>query len=89
VASKEMPDSDGKLVGHNGSGSLMIAFLHKDGIESHSLVAWGQSADPESPHYVDQSEKLYSPRKLKPTWFTKEELMEHLESTRTITVPGR
>jgi len=89
VASKEMPDSDGKLVGHNGSGSLMIAFLHKDGIESHSLVAWGQSADPESQHYVDQSEKLYSPRKLKPTWFTKEELMEHLESTRTITVPGR
>lgn len=87
VSSRELPDSDGKYVAYNGSGSLMIAFLYPDGIESHSLVSWGQSADPESPHYVDQSEKLYSPRRLKPTWFKKEELLENLESTRTITVP--
>ncbi|NLN93713.1 MAG: penicillin acylase family protein [Candidatus Hydrogenedens sp.] len=87
VSSKEMPDSGGKLIGHNGSGTLMIAFLYPDGIESHSLVSWGQSADPQSPHHVDQAEKLYSSRRLKPTWFAKDELLQNLESTTTITVP--
>ena len=87
VSSKEMPDSGGKLIGHNGSGTLMIAFLYPDGIESHSLVSWGQSADPQSPPHVDQAEKLYSSRRLKPTWFAKDELLQNLESTTTITVP--
>ena len=71
VATKETPEGSGKYVAFNGSGTLMLSFLHKDGIESYSLVAWGQSADPESPHYVDQSEKLYANRKMKPTWFKK------------------
>lgn len=87
VATRETPKGSGKYVGYNGSGTLMISFLHEDGIESYSLVAWGQSADPNSPHYVDQSEKLYANRKMKPTWFKKEDLLKNLESKKIITIP--
>lgn len=87
VATEETPKGSGKYVGYNGSGSLMVSFLHKDGIESYSLVAWGQSADPDSPHYVDQSEKLYTNRRMKPTWFKKEDLLKNLESEKTIEIP--
>jgi acyl-homoserine lactone acylase PvdQ len=66
---------------------MMISFLHKEGIESYSLVAWGESGDPNSPHHVDQSEKLYTNRKLKPTWFKKEDLLKNLESEKVIVVP--
>jgi len=87
VAMREEEKGSGRYVAYNGSGSLMISFLHKDGIESYSLVAWGQSGDPNSPHYVDQSEKLYSPRKMKPTWFKKEELFKNVESEKTLNLP--
>lgn len=87
VATKETPEGSGKYVAFNGSGTLMLSFLHNDGIESYSLVAWGQSADPESPHYVDQSEKLYANRKMKPTWFKKEDLLKNVESEKVIEIP--
>jgi acyl-homoserine lactone acylase PvdQ len=88
VTSKETPEGSGKYVGYNGSGTMMISFLHKDaGIESYSLVAWGQSGDPNSPHYTDQSEKLYTNRKMKPTWFNKEEMLQHVESKKDINIP--
>ena len=87
VSAREEVKGSGKYVAFNGSGSMMLSFLHKDGIESYSLVAWGQSGDPASPHYVDQSEKLYSPRKFKPTWFKKDDLMQHVESQKVLMVP--
>ena len=87
VATRETPGGSGEYVGYNGSGTMMISFLHKDGIESYSLVAWGQSADPNSPHYVDQSEKLYAYRRLKPTWFKREDLLKNLESEKAIGIP--
>ena len=87
VSSHEEQKGSGQYIAFNGSGSLMISFLHKDGIESYSLVAWGQNGDPNSPHYVDQSEKLYSERKMKPTWFKKEDLLENVESEKTLDVP--
>jgi len=86
-AVKEEPKGSGKYVAYNGSGSLMVSFLHKDGIESYSLVAWGQNADPNSPHYVDQSEKLYTNRQMKPTWFKKEDLLKNVESEKVIDIP--
>lgn len=87
VATKETPKGSGKYVAYNGSGFLMLSFLHQDGIESYSLVAWGQSGDPDSPHYVDQSEKLYANRQMKPTWFKKEDLLQHVESERAFDIP--
>ena len=87
VAAREEPAGSGKYVGYNGTSSVLLSFLHKDGIDSYSLLNWGQSADPGSAHYVDQAEKLYSTRTFKPTWFKKEDLLRHLESQKTLSVP--
>lgn len=84
VGTEETPAGSGKYVGRDGSSSTMVMFLHPDGIESYSVLNWGQSGDPKSKHYVDQAEKLYAERKFKPTWFKKDELMQHLESEKTI-----
>lgn len=86
VAVREEPKGSGKYVGFNGSGFILLSFLHADGIESYSLVNWGQSGDPHSPHYVDQAEKLFSTRTFKPTWFRKEDLLRNLESEKVLTI---
>ncbi|HET6639579.1 MAG TPA: penicillin acylase family protein [Gemmatimonadota bacterium] len=38
-----------------------------------SLLVFGQSGDPDSPHFFDQAQ-LYSDREFKPAWFTREEV---------------
>lgn len=86
VGVTESPAGSGKYVADNGTASVLLSFLRPEGIESYSLINWGQSADPASPHYVDQAEKLYAERKFKPTWFKKEDLMQHLESEKTLVI---
>jgi acyl-homoserine lactone acylase PvdQ len=76
----------GRNVAYKGSMAMILMFLGPEGIESYSAVAWGQSGDPASPHYVDQSEKLFSKRQLKPTYWKKEDLLAHLESTKELEV---
>ena len=61
-------------------------FFHPDGIQSLTCTPWGQSANPKSPHYADQGEKLYSKLQMKPTWWTEKELRQNLESTRTLAI---
>ncbi len=85
TASHEEPKDSGKFVAYKGSSTIMLSFLKDGSIDSYSLVVWGQSADPNSPHHVDQSEKLYSQRKFKPTWFKKEDLLKNVESEKTLT----
>jgi hypothetical protein len=36
---------------------------------------------------MDQGEKLYSDRKMKPTWWNKAELLENVESTTQLQLP--
>ncbi len=81
----DKPNDSGQFIARKGSSTIMLSFLGKNGVDSYSLVVWGQSADPNSPHHVDQSEKLYSQRKFKPTWFKKEDLLKNLESEKVLT----
>lgn len=86
VGSREEPPGSGLYVADNGTSSVLLTFLRPGGLESYSLVSWGQSADPDSPHFLDQAEKLYVERKFKPTWFRRDELMQHLESEKTLVI---
>jgi acyl-homoserine lactone acylase PvdQ len=80
VSSKENPDRPGHFVANSGSMAMILMFFHKDGIRSFTCIPWGQSGDPASLHYMDQGEKLYSKRQMKPTWWSEAELLQHVES---------
>jgi penicillin amidase len=46
--------------------------------EARSLLVFGESADPASPHYLDQS-RFYAAGEMKPSWFTLPEIKRHSE----------
>jgi acyl-homoserine lactone acylase PvdQ len=47
--------------------------------EIWSLLLYGESEDPNSPHYNDQT-RLHSRQQLKRFWFTPQEILDHTES---------
>jgi hypothetical protein len=80
------PGTDGRRRVTRGSQALRLVQF-TDPIRSYTLHPYGQSQDPQSPHYDDQSKLAAEPR-LKPTWFERGELMQHLESVRVLEVSG-
>jgi acyl-homoserine lactone acylase PvdQ len=65
--------------GSRGQTSTQIIVLSKP-IRSWTYVPIGQSDRANSAHYRDQAEKLFSQRKLKPTWWLPKDLVKHIES---------
>jgi acyl-homoserine lactone acylase PvdQ len=47
-------------------------------IRARSILTFGQSGDPDSPHYFDQA-PLYSREQFKPSWFGREEISASAE----------
>jgi acyl-homoserine lactone acylase PvdQ len=86
VGSEEDPDQPGHYIANNGSMAMILMFFHKDGIRSYTCTPWGQSGDPNSPHYMDQGEKLYSQRQMKESWWAEADAEAHAKSTKTLTV---
>jgi acyl-homoserine lactone acylase PvdQ len=70
--------------GTGGQTSTQVIVLSKP-IRSWTYVPIGQSDRPDSTHYHDQAEKLFSIRKLKPTWWLAEDLAKHIESSTVLT----
>lgn len=90
VKSKADKENPGKYVGYDGSQTTMLMFFSQDGIQSYTLCPWGQSGDPESPHYMDQGEQLYGKRIMKPTWWKKDDLLadpQNVASELTLELP--
>jgi len=76
-------EKEGVTIAGGGQSGPMVISLTKP-IRSVSVLPWGQSDDPKSPHYLDQGEKLFSQGKFKPTWFEWEELKDHIESKKEL-----
>jgi acyl-homoserine-lactone acylase len=70
---------DKTLWGERGQTSTQVVVLRTPP-RSWLYLPWGQSDRPESPHYADQAEKLFSARRLKPSWWLPEDLAGHIES---------
>ncbi len=86
VGVEEMPDKPGVYLAERGSMAMILMFFYKDHVDSYTCVAWGQSSNPRSPHYMDQGEKLYSRRKFKPVFHSHEEVQQHAESEKVLLV---
>jgi len=87
VSFRESDEMPGKYVAQNGSVAMMLMFMHPDGVKSFSVVPWGNSNDPKSPHYMDQGRELYSQLRFKETCFKKEDLLKNVESEKVVTYP--
>jgi penicillin amidase/acyl-homoserine-lactone acylase len=79
------PQKDGRtFLAHGGQTSTQVVQLSNPP-RSWTLLPLGESDHPSSKHWDDQAEKLFSPGKLKPTYFLdKEELLKHVESTKVL-----
>ncbi len=60
------------VVGH----SFVGVYEFGDKVQAATLLQFGESSDPKSPHYMDQSE-LYSKKQLKPAWFEWTDVLAH------------
>lgn len=75
-----------EMIGQKGQTSTQIVIL-SDPPESYTVIPLGASDHPESGHWDDQAEKLFSQGKAARTWFLRrEELAKHTTSTNHFTV---
>jgi acyl-homoserine-lactone acylase len=75
--------------GRSGQSWTQVVLLNKGAVESYSATPYGQSDHPDSPHYTDQAEKLYSRLRLKPTYFQREALEGHIASRTELEFVGQ
>ncbi len=68
----------GQIYCNDGWGDLQIV-VEREPKEIWSLLPYGESEDPSSPHYNDQA-RLHSQGQMKRFWFTPQEIFEHTES---------
>jgi acyl-homoserine-lactone acylase len=82
------PMKDGKtFLGRGGQTSVQLVQLTNPP-RSWTLLPLGQSDHRTSKHWDDQAEQLFSPGKMKPTYFLdKAELLKHAESTKVLQRP--
>ena len=68
----------GHLVGTQGDSYVLLVDFTDAGPRSRSIINYGASSRPGSPHFADQA-PLFVRHELKPAWRTTEEIRAHLE----------
>ena len=71
-----------------GQTSTQVVVLTKP-VRSWTQPPIGQSDRPDSPHYSDQAERLFSPARMKPSWYEKSELLQHQRTRTELSYPPR
>jgi acyl-homoserine-lactone acylase len=75
---------DGKTyLGRGGQTSVQLVQLSNPP-KSWTLLPLGESDDPASPHFDDAAEKLFSPGKMKTTYYLQRPLLEKVAESRTV-----
>ena len=69
-----VPTDGGKLRAVSGESYIMLIRYTKDGPEVETVIPYGNSSDPESPHYTDQMQ-MYLDKKLKVMSLDREDVM--------------
>ncbi|MES2730095.1 MAG: penicillin acylase family protein [Bacteroidota bacterium] len=72
------PYKDGKVQAYQGESYIELVKFSKDGPEIESIVPYGASNHPDSPHYADQM-KLYVQQKTKPMTLDKATILKEAE----------
>ncbi|MCX2743351.1 penicillin acylase family protein [Mangrovivirga sp. M17] len=62
-----------------GNAYVMIVEFTKEGPVARSIMNYGESSNPDSPHFTDQAE-MFANGELKPVWFILEEIENNLET---------
>ena len=78
TASSERPPGARRRYATFGNTYVAVMELG-DPIRARTVVPYGQSGDPSSPHFFDQA-PLFVAGEFKPSWFTMEEIEANLES---------
>ena len=78
LAGSNGPDKRGTYFCDHGSSYTFVCELG-DPLRAFSIKPFGQSGDPTSPHFADQTE-LFGQDEFKPFWFSEKDVLEHAES---------
>jgi acyl-homoserine-lactone acylase len=77
-----------EMVGHGGQTSTQIVILTKPP-QSYMVIPLGESDHPDSPHFEDQAEKLFSESRVKSTYFlNRAELEKHVTAREELEFAG-
>jgi len=72
---------EGQKRWYGTSGDTYVAIVEfASRPEARSVLVFGESADPQSPHFFDQAQ-LYSTQQLKPAWFELADIRKHTEKS--------
>lgn len=77
---------DGKWLDAAGSDAMMMAEISSPP-RVFTMVPYGQSDDPNSPHFADQT-KRYTNGQYKPAHFTRETILAHAKSQQIVSTDG-